>query len=103
MSYYHRRRIRRRRRDMVPLAAALSSVVLSVTIVTLLGMGLQAGLADDYLSSLPRLEEIEPRETGLTSRLYAADGSLIAVFHGEENRKLVSLEKIPPHLIQAVI
>ncbi len=103
MSYYHRRRIRRQRRDMVPLAAALSSVVLSVTIVTLLGVGLLAGLVDDYLSSLPRLEEMEPRETGLTSKVYAADGSLIAVFHGEENRELVPLEKIPPHLIQAVI
>ena len=52
---------------------------------------------------LPKLEEFTPAESALTSRIYAADGTLIATFHGEENRELVSYEQIPRNLIDAVI
>ncbi len=52
---------------------------------------------------LPKLEDLTPTESALTSRIYAADGTLIATFHGEENRELVSYEQIPRNLINAVI
>ncbi len=38
-----------------------------------------------------------------SSRLYAADGSLVHTFHAEENRKVVPLEQIPEHVRNAVI
>jgi len=38
-----------------------------------------------------------------SSTLYAADGTLITTFHAEENRKVVPLEEIPRHVIDAVI
>lgn len=56
-----------------------------------------------FLSDLPSLEDFSPRESALTSNIYAQDGTLIATFHGEENRELVSLEQIPKDLINAVI
>ncbi len=52
---------------------------------------------------LPKLEEFTPTEEALTSRIYAADGTLLDTFHGEENRVLVSYEQIPGNLINAVI
>ena len=52
---------------------------------------------------LPKLEDFSTTESALTSKIYAADGTLIATFHGEENRELVSYEQIPRNLIYAVI
>ncbi|MBE3089820.1 MAG: transglycosylase domain-containing protein, partial [Actinobacteria bacterium] len=52
---------------------------------------------------LPKLEDFSTTESALTSKIYAADGTLIATFHGEENRELVSYEQIPKNLINAVI
>ncbi|MDP3011103.1 MAG: transglycosylase domain-containing protein, partial [Candidatus Hydromicrobium sp.] len=52
---------------------------------------------------LPKLEDFSTTESALTSKIYAADGTLIATFHGEENRELVFYEQIPRNLINAVI
>ena len=52
---------------------------------------------------LPKLEDFSTTESALTSKIYADDGTLIATFHGEENRELVSYEQIPRNLIYAVI
>jgi len=56
-----------------------------------------------FFEDLPNLEDFSPTESALTSKIYAADGTLIATFHGEENRELVSYEQIPRNLINAVI
>ncbi len=56
-----------------------------------------------FFEDLPNLEDFTPTESALTSRIYAADGTLIATFHGEENRELVSYQQIPQNLINAVI
>ncbi len=52
---------------------------------------------------LPEIEDFKPTESALTSRIYANDGSLIATFHGEQNRELVSLGQMPEKLVNAVI
>ncbi|MBN2073789.1 MAG: PBP1A family penicillin-binding protein [Actinobacteria bacterium] len=56
-----------------------------------------------FFEELPSIEDFSPVENALTSRIYAADGTLIATFHGEENRELVSLGQIPKNLINAVL
>lgn len=63
------------------------------------GINAVAGLFED----LPKLEEFSPVQTALTSKIYAADGTLIDTFHGEENRELVTLENMPKNMINAVI
>jgi penicillin-binding protein 1A len=45
----------------------------------------------------PEDEEIE------SSTLYAADGTRLYTFHAEENRRVIPLEQIPPHVRNAVI
>ena len=57
----------------------------------------------NFIKDLPDLEDFSPTENALTSKIYASDGTLIATFHGEENRELVSLEQIPKNLKNAVI
>ncbi len=56
-----------------------------------------------FMEDLPALEDFAPTEGALTSRIYAADGTLIATFHGEENRELVTLDQIPRNMKNAVI
>jgi len=56
-----------------------------------------------FMDDLPRIEDYTPAETALTSKIYAGDGTLIATFHGEQNRELVSIEQIPANLINAVL
>lgn len=42
-------------------------------------------------------------ELGLTTVVYAADGSVLAEWHAEEDRALVTYEELPRHLIDAVV
>ncbi|OQA22746.1 MAG: Penicillin-binding protein 2D [Actinobacteria bacterium ADurb.Bin346] len=56
-----------------------------------------------FIDDLPDLEEYAPTQGALTSKIYASDGTLIATFHGEENRELVGLKEMPKNLINAVI
>jgi penicillin-binding protein 1A len=37
------------------------------------------------------------------SKIYSADGKLLAILHGEENREPITLEKVPMHVRQAVV
>ena len=62
-----------------------------------------AQAVNQFLRDLPQIEDFTPTEAALTSRIYANDGTLIATFHGEENRELVSLDQIPQNLINAVL
>ena len=72
--------------------------------VTFSGLSLMvAGVILDFFSDLPDLADFSPTENALTSRIYAADGTLIATFHGEENREIVALEQVPQNLKNAVI
>ncbi|RJP27438.1 MAG: PBP1A family penicillin-binding protein [Actinobacteria bacterium] len=52
---------------------------------------------------LPRLEDLENHQLDQTSKIIAADGSIITELHGEQNRENVSLDQICPDLQNAVI
>lgn len=49
------------------------------------------------------LEDPGLGELGLTTVVYAADGSVLAEWHAEEDRVLVSYDELPRHLIDAVV
>jgi len=49
------------------------------------------------------LEDPGLGDRGLTSVVYAADGSVLAEWHAEEDRALVTYEELPRHLIDAVV
>lgn len=56
-----------------------------------------------YLSSLPSLEELTPSPIAQTSKVYGIDGTLIAEFHAEENREIISFDQMSPYIKDAII
>lgn len=52
---------------------------------------------------LPRLEDLKTLQLAQTSKVFAADGTLIAELHGEQNRENVPLSEICDYLQKAVI
>ena len=57
-----------------------------------------------YISSdLPSLAQLERYEPKLVSKIFSSDNQLIREISGEENRVLVPFEKLPKHLINALI
>ncbi len=49
------------------------------------------------------LEDPGLGDRGLTSVVYASDGSVLAQWHAEEDRALVTYDELPRHLIDAVV
>ncbi|MCG2789892.1 MAG: PBP1A family penicillin-binding protein [Actinomycetia bacterium] len=82
-------------------------IFLLTTIISMLllnGILLAAtSIVAGFVKDLPNIEEFAPGESALTSKIFAADGTIIATFHGEENRELVTLEQIPKNLTNAVL
>ena len=73
-------------------------------LIVLAAFGLLATSCADWVKDIPELTKRDlkfgPPES---SKLYAADGTLIRTFHGEQNRTVVPLKKIPKHVLNAVI
>jgi penicillin-binding protein 1A len=78
-----------------PLIFLLISIFAFLLSTAILGLG--------WLSKdLPSLEELERYRPMLSSRLYAQDGELLGEFF-QQKRVHVSLDKISPHLVDALI
>jgi len=57
-----------------------------------------------YLKAgLPPLTKLEETKPKLASKVYSIDGKLIHDFYYEERRTYIPLEKLPPHMWQAVV
>lgn len=59
---------------------------------------LAAGCSYTPVTIVPELPE-----NAQSSSIYASDGTLLTVLHGEENRVNVTYDQMPPHLIDAVV
>ncbi|MFN0029281.1 MAG: transglycosylase domain-containing protein [Acidimicrobiales bacterium] len=64
-------------------------------LMAVLAAGCTYTRAPDVAPIIPQVSE--------SSRLYAADGSLLTVLHGEQNREVVPFDRLPRHLIDAVV
>jgi penicillin-binding protein 1A len=64
-------------------------------------MAVPAGMLGHVGSGTP--DAVHLGELAQRSYVYAADGSLIATLHGEENRQPVHLADVPPHVVQAIL
>lgn len=54
-------------------------------------------------SELPRLEKEAMNPPAQTTRIYASDGTLIAELHATENRVIVDIKDISPHMLNAIV
>ncbi len=63
----------------------------------------QAGMIFTAGTVGPDVQRIELEPLATRSVVYAADGSVLQLLHDEEDRVPVPLERIPPHVVQAVL
>lgn len=102
-----RLRKKHKNRKGFKIAVSIIIIILAITLsftVAFSGFFMFVGtVVVNFIKDLPDLEDFSPTENALTSKIYATGGTLIATFHGEENRELVSLEQIPKNLKNTVI
>lgn len=89
-------------RFLIGLAAtvAVAGVALALGSILLVGQAkafFTAGTAGDVVAKV----ELAPLAT--RSVIYAADGSVLQTLHGEEDRLPVPLDKVPQHVVTAVL
>jgi 1A family penicillin-binding protein len=81
-------------------------ILLRISLIVFLCLAMMAGgfFAWFYMGvGLPRLEDLEKHRMDQTSKIIAADGTVITELHGEQNRENVGLDQICPDLQHAVI
>jgi len=104
---YTRRHMRRRRAPRrtfgktMLLGLVLSPFFLGLLILGGVTIGLQTAAA--LVRDLPRLDNQKEVVLAQTSRVYAADGSLLAYLYADENRQLISGEAIPRVMKDAIV
>ncbi|MCL6106628.1 MAG: penicillin-binding protein [Actinobacteria bacterium] len=92
-----RRNKRYNKRSFLKLAGA--SVALGLIVALLVGIQTVSALVHD----LPKLDAKTLQSLGQTSKIYAADGSLLAEIYGTQNRTVVPLASMPNYLKQATV
>ena len=84
----------RRRRVIVLIAVVVAVPVIVLWVLAgLLMIGLRTVAAVE--PDIPSLEAQRDVTLAQTSEIYAGDGTLLAYLHGEENRTVISSDKIP--------
>jgi len=80
----------------------LTRVLLIIILCFMVAIG---GLIGWFYSGLglPRLSSLNEYKAAQNSKVFAADGSLLCELHGDQNREIVALEKMPDALSYAVI
>jgi len=102
----YRSRFRRKKIKEKNKSAAIKILATIFTLSLILTIGILAlsfTAFNSVTADLPKIEDLHPKESRLTSKVYAADGTLIAEFHGEENRELVSFDDISDNVKTAVL
>jgi penicillin-binding protein 1A len=63
------------------------------------------GASCAQLADLPRItaKDLLPPRLAESSKIYAADGTLITTLHEEQNRTIISIERMPESVLNAVI
>lgn len=100
-----RSRIRRKHPRHSAIKVLFGGLVLTLVLsVALAGMGTAAavGLAASWLTDLPSVDDPAAFAVAQTTKIYSADNKLLANLY-LENRQVVALENISPHLLHAVV
>ncbi len=87
--------------NRIATALIVCAAMLAVVFVCTLGLALYL---DHLASTLPDMRS-NPASflTQRTTVVYAADGSVLAEWHGEQDRTVVTFEEMPPYLRNAVV
>lgn len=78
-------------------------VSVGVLVFSVIFVGTAAGLAAGYMGGLPKLSAYKDLGRDQTSKMYAANGELIAVLHAEQDREIIASADIPKNLQKAAV
>ena len=84
------------------IIGAIALVVVASLLASGTGVAVAVGVAGSWLEDLPDITDPSVFNVAQTTKIYSADGVLLANLY-LENRQVVPLEKISPHLLQAVV
>jgi penicillin-binding protein 1A len=86
-------------------AVATTTVLFSVLLMAVVVAKVALPLTDSIARRADKLALLAGRSQDLDARskIYASDGRLLAILHGEENREPVALDNVPVFVRQAVI
>lgn len=80
------------------------AITASFLLVSLLGMGILAfGLFAYFAKDLPSPDKLTNRSQSLSTKILDRNGKLLYDIYGEENRVLVTLDDLPPMLVDATL
>ncbi|HZL06067.1 MAG TPA: penicillin-binding protein, partial [Coriobacteriia bacterium] len=83
-------------------AAGCALVILLGVVLAIAGVASGAALIDSWVTDLPDISDSSVFTLPQTTRVYSADGQLLANLY-LENRQVVALDKISPYLLKAVV
>ena len=81
----------------------LKGLLLLVLIFLLCLTAFVNGFLSEVVKDLPLIENLGVPDIAMTSKIYAADGTLLGDVHGVENRVLVGWHQIPQDLRDAIV
>ena len=84
------------------LGGAIALAVVFSLLLAGTGVALAFGTASSWLEDLPDISDPSAFAVAQTTKIYSADGVLLANLY-LENREVVAIEQISPHLLHAVV
>lgn len=102
MSRRTRRRRQQRPRIIAVLGGALALTLIFTLLVSGVGIAAGAGIVGNWFDDLPDMDDPTAFSVPQTTKVYSADGVLLANLY-LENRQIVPLDQISPHLLNAVV
>ncbi|MFZ3062412.1 MAG: PBP1A family penicillin-binding protein, partial [Actinomycetota bacterium] len=81
----------------------LKVIGIIVLIAFVVAFGVTVGIVAGYMGNLPELNSYRSVSKDQTSKVYAADGTLLTSLHAEQNREIIPLDQIPLNLQRAAI
>ena len=100
-----RSRLRRQKNPHTALkviTAGIAFTLVGVLALSGTGVALGLGVAGNWLDGLPDIDDPTAFSVAQTTKIYSADGVLLANLY-LENRQVVALDQISPHLLHAVV
>jgi len=80
----------------------IAILLVGTLVMTSAGVAVAFGVAGSWLEDLPDVNDPSAFQVAQTTKVYSADGVLLASLY-LENREIVSIDRISPHVLHAVV
>ncbi len=87
----------------IKIIALIKIILFTILFVLLCATAFVNGFLSEVVKDLPLIENLGVPDLAMTSKIYAADGTLLGDVFGEENRELVGWHQIPQDLRDALV